>query len=322
VLVVAISGRRVPETRDVTAADRIDYAGGALVSVGLLGVVYGLIEGPTLGWASGEVVGSIVVGVVALAVFLMHEKRTASPMLPLEVFRSRQFTATNAVTFVVYGALGGALFLLPVQLQQVVHYSPLAAGTSLLPVTGIMLTLSARSGALAARIGPRLQMSAGPFVIAAGLAYLSTVGPGATYVADILPAIVVFGLGLAVIVAPLTSVALSSAPGEHTGVASAVNNDVARTAGLVAVAVLPAAAGLTGHAYLHPAEFDHGYHVAVLIAAAVCATGGVLAAAAIRNRPPTAAPRTCCALDAPALGPSGAHAHAERPAEAEPAALP
>jgi len=305
VVVVAVASRHVPETRDLTMlGGRIDFTGGGLVSLALLGIVFGLIEGPTLGWRSVAVLASIASGVVMLVAFVAHEQRTAHPMLPLEIFRSRQFSATNAVTFVVYGALGGALFLLPVQLQQVVHYSPVAAGTSLLPVTIIMLALSARSGALASRIGPRLQMSAGPIVVGLGLLYLSTVGPGATYVADVLPPVVIFGLGLAIVVAPLTSVALSSAPGEHTGVASAVNNDVARTAGLVAVAVLPAAAGLTGSAYLHPAVFNHGFHIAVQIAALVCASGGVLAALTIRNRPQTVPPRTCCALDAAALAPA------------------
>jgi EmrB/QacA subfamily drug resistance transporter len=307
-LVIAVASRHVPESRDPSTSGRIDFTGGALVSLALLGIVFGLIEGPTLGWSSVRAIGSLAAGVAAGAVFLLHERRTPSPMLPLEVFASRQFTATNAVTFAVYGALGGALFLLPVQLQQVVHYSPIAAGTALLPVTAIMLTLSARSGALAARIGPRLQMTAGPAVVAGGLVYLSEIGPGTTYVADVLPAVIVFGLGLAIIVAPLTSVALSSAPGEHVGVASAINNDVARTAGLVAVAVLPAAVGLTGTAYLHPEVFNRGYHEAVLLAAAVCAAGSLLAAFTIRNDAQTVPPRTCCALDAPALAAHGASA--------------
>jgi EmrB/QacA subfamily drug resistance transporter len=308
-VVVVFTLLHVPESRDMTVVgDPVDVTGAVLVSLGLLGIVFGLIEGPTLGWTSVGVLASLAAGVVFLASFLEHERRTAEPMLPLEIFRSKQFSATNAVTFVVYGALGGALFLLPVQLQQVVHYSPIAAGTSLLPVTVIMLALSARSGALATRIGPRLQMTVGPLVIAAGLVYLSMVGPGATYVADVLPAIVVFGLGLAIIVAPLTSVALSSAPGERAGVVSAVNNDVARTAGLIAVAVLPAAAGLTGSAYLHPAVFNAGYHEALLIAAGVCAGGGVLAAFTISNRPQTVTPCAGCGLDAPLLASTAAGA--------------
>jgi EmrB/QacA subfamily drug resistance transporter len=302
--VILISARHVPESRDASAVGPVDVIGGVLVSGGLLGLVFGLIEGPTFGWTSVGVLASLAAGAAALALFVVHERRAAQPMLPLEVFASRQFSAANVVTFVVYGALGGSLFLLPVQLQQVSGYSPLQAGLSLLPVTVILLVLSARSGALAARIGPRLQMSAGPLVIAAGLALLSTVGPDAHYLSDVLPAVVVFGLGLAVIVAPLTSVALSSVTAGRAGIASAINNDVARTAGLVAVAVLPAAAGLTGAAYLHADTFNDGFHTAMLIAAAVCASGGVLAAAMIRNprQPHGEAPVASysCAVDGPA----------------------
>jgi EmrB/QacA subfamily drug resistance transporter len=285
VAVVAIANKHVPETRDDQATGRIDLLGGTLISAALLGFVYGLIEAPALGWTSAPTVTALGGGVVLLTLFLAHEHRTPHPMLPLTVFRSRQFSATNVVTFVVYGALGGAMFLLPVQLQQVSGYSPTKAGTALVPVTLVMLLLSSRSGALAGRIGPRLQMSAGPLVIAASFLLLAGVGGHAGYVTELLPGVLVFGLGLAIIVAPLTSVALSSVPGGHAGIASAVNNDVARTAALIAVAVLPAAAGLTGSAYLHPAAFDEGYQRAMLIAATVCASGGVLAALTIRNEP-------------------------------------
>jgi MFS family permease len=232
-------------------------------------------------------------------------------MLPLHVFSSRQFSAANAVTFVVYGALGGTLFLLPTVLQEVAGYSPLASGAALLPVTVIMLALSARSGALAAKIGPRLQMSVGPLVIAAGLLLFTRVTGSGSYLTDVLPAVLVFGFGLAINVAPLTSTAMSAVPADHAGVASAVNNDVARAAGLIAVAVLPVAAGITGNSYLHPAELSAGFRNAVLISAAACAAGGLLAALTIRN-PPRARPRPGvperpgraglhCALDAPPL---------------------
>ena len=204
-------------------------------------------------------------------------------MLPLDVFASRQFSAANAVTFVVYGALGGALFLLPVVLQLVAGYTPLAAGAALLPVTAIMLALSSSSGASAARIGPRLQMSVGPVVIAAGLALLARIDDGGNYLTEVLPAVTVFGLGLAINVAPLTATALGAAPAERAGVASAVNNDVARTAGLIAVAVLPAAAGITGQTYLDAAALHAGFRTAVLIAAAACVGAGLLAFATIRN---------------------------------------
>jgi hypothetical protein len=162
-------------------------------------------------------------------------------------------------------------------------YSPIEAGTSLLPVTVIMLVLSARSGALAARIGPRLQMSAGPLVLAGSLLLFTRIGGSGDYLTSVLPAVVVFGLGVAINVAPLTATALAAAPADHAGVASAVNNDVARAAGLIAVAVLPALAGITGDSYLHPAALAHGFKVAAMIAAVFCAAGGLLAALTIRN---------------------------------------
>jgi MFS family permease len=203
------------------------------------------------------------------------------------------------------------LFLLPTVLQEAAGYSPLASGAALLPVTLIMLTLSARSGALAARIGPRLQMSVGPLVIAAGLLLFTRVAGSGGYIIDVLPAVLVFGFGLAINVAPLTSTALSAVPADHSGIASAVNNDVARVAGLIAVAVLPVAAGITGDSYLHPAELTHGFRNAVIIAAVACAAGGVLAFATIRNPPrlrrqpdqpaPQGQPGLQCGLDAPRL---------------------
>ena len=229
-------------------------------------------------------------------------------MLPLNLFSSRQFTATNVVTFVVYGGIGGALFLLPIQLQQVSGYSALESGIALLPVTAITLALSQRSGALAGRIGPRLQMSVGPVLVGLGLGLFTLITASGDYLTEVLPGVLVFGFGLAVAVAPLTSTALSSVPPEHAGMASAVNNDVARAAALIAVALLPAAGGLTGDAYQHPAVFSAGFHTASLIAGGLCVAGGVLAAVTIRNpsRAKAAAvaasrhgPLLNCALDAP-----------------------
>ena len=162
------------------------------------------------------------------------------------------------VTFVIYGALGGSLFLLPIQLQTVVGYSPLASGVALVPVTVIMLLRSARAGRLASRIGPRLPMTLGPLLVAAGFALFTRIGPGASYLVDILPASLVYGFGLVLTVAPLTATVLAAAPATHAGIASAVNNDVARTAGLLAVAVLPVAAGISGADALEPAVLRRG----------------------------------------------------------------
>ncbi|MHB8680729.1 MAG: DHA2 family efflux MFS transporter permease subunit [Acidimicrobiales bacterium] len=307
--VVAMAMRHVPETRRQPAGASIDVRGAALAVVALAGLTYGLVEGPSLGWASASVDAQLALGVVSGVAFLFVERRTPEPILPLQVFRQRQFTVTNALTFLVYAALGGALFLLPVELQVVDRYSALEAGTALLPVTAVMLLLSARSGRLAGRIGPRLQMSVGPVVVAVGLALLARTVHQSSYAAALLPAVLVFGLGLAITVAPLTATALGSVSGDHAGLASAVNNDVSRVGGLIAVAVLPAFAGLGGRAYLHPVAMGSGFRTAVYIAAAWCAAGGLLAALAIRNPPrpeATHEPRAgeeCvhCALDAAPL---------------------
>jgi EmrB/QacA subfamily drug resistance transporter len=290
--VVLISARHVPESTDPAAPSRIDLRGAALVTLGLVGLSYGLIEGPGHGWASPRVIGPLVAGVALLVAFVAVERREREPMLPPRLFASRQFAAANLVTFVMYAGLGGALFLLPIEMQQVGRYSPMVAGLALLPVTVLMLALSARSGALADRIGPRLQMSVGPLVAAAGLALLARAGSGGGYVRDVLPAVAVLGLGLATTVAPLTSTALGAAPAENAGVASAVNNDVARTAQLLAVAVLPAVAGLSGAAYLQAEVFNRGFRIAMWLAAGLAAAGGLAAAATIRNPPrvPAAVP--------------------------------
>jgi EmrB/QacA subfamily drug resistance transporter len=282
-VVVAVSARHVPETKSPGPVPKLDLKGAACISGALAGITYGLIAASADGWGTLPVLLPLAVGVVLLGLFVLVEAKEPEPMLPLSVFASRQFSAANAVTFVVYAALGGLLFLVPTVLQVVHGYKPIWAGTALLPVTFIMLLLSSRSGALAARIGPRLQMSVGPLVIAASLALFTRIGGSGDYLTAVLPAALVFGFGVAIMVAPLTATALSAAPADHAGVASAVNNDVARAAGLIAVAILPALAGITGDSYLHPAQLGHGFIKAAWIAAAFCAAGGILAALTIRN---------------------------------------
>ncbi|MBV9448093.1 MAG: MFS transporter [Streptosporangiaceae bacterium] len=305
-VVLAISARHVPESKAPGPVPKLDVRGALAISGALAGITYGLIGASASGWTSAPVLGPLLGGLVLLGLFIWAEAKEPQPMLPLNVFRSAQFSAANAVTFVVYAALSGALFLVPVVLQEVRGYSPLESGIALLPVTVIMLALSSRSGALAARIGPRLQMSVGPLVIAAGLLLFTMIGNSGNYATTVLPAVLVFGFGLAINVAPLTATALAAAPAEHAGIASAVNNDVARAAGLIAVAVLPVAAGITGDSYLHPAMLAHGFRVAAVISAVFCAAGGVLAALTIKNP----APEDCeaatpsglhCGLDAPPL---------------------
>jgi len=314
VAVVAITTRHVPETRDPSATGRFDIAGAVLAALALAGLTYALIEAPENA-APVAVIGAAAIGVVAAVWFwLVERRRTRSPekvepMLPLDIFSSRQFSVINVITFLVYGAFGGVLFLLVLQLQVVSGFSPEGAGASLLPVTFLMLALSARSGVLAQRVGPRWLMTAGLTGCAIGMGLMSRIGPHASYVADVLPAVVVFGLGLSMVVAPLTATVLASASVQRAGVASGVNNAVARAAGLVAVAALPAAVGLGAASYHEPARFNHGFDLATAICAAVLVLAAVLSATLIRSnvlRPPEAAPaprRTqfACQIGAPPL---------------------
>ncbi|HML01503.1 MAG TPA: MFS transporter [Acidimicrobiales bacterium] len=304
---LAVTARHVPESRG-DESSTLDTPGATLTVVLLAGLTYALVEGPVMGWASAPVVGALSAAAAAGVAFVVVERHSRNPLVPLGVFRSRQFTASNLVTLLVYAALGGTLFLLPVQLEVVDRYSPLDAGMSLLPITALMLLLSARSGRLAARIGPRLQMSLGPLVVGAGLALLVRTSDHSSYLAGALPGVVVFAAGLVITVAPLTATAMGSVDDRHTGLASAFNNDVARFGGLIAVSVLPALSGLVGSAYLHPHSLAHGFRTAVEIAALWCVAGGLFAAFGIRNTLPAAgvpgsggAPSLHCALDAPPL---------------------
>jgi predicted MFS family arabinose efflux permease len=306
--VLLITARHVPESRDPAAEGRVDLPGATLAVLFLSGVTYGLIEGPTRGWTSPLVLGALILAAVSGPAFLVVEYRRKRPMLPLGLFRSRQFSGANAVTFAVYGALGGALFLLPVELQVVAHYSPLQSGLALLPLTVVMLVFSARSGQLSARIGPRLQMSVGPVLVGAGLALLALATTPGSYVTQVLPGILVFSAGLAVTVAPLTATAMGAAPAENSGIASAVNNTVARAAGLFAVAVLPLLSGLTGAAALSADQLAAGFRTAMFISGAAAAAGGLLAVLTIRNptrRPAETPPAFTynCGLGAPPLRP-------------------
>jgi EmrB/QacA subfamily drug resistance transporter len=303
VVVILLTVRHVPESSDPTIEGPVDVAGAGLAVVLLAGLTYGLIEGPGAGWSSPAVVASLAVAGVAIPLFLLLERSRRNPMLPLDLFGERQFGAANGVTFIVYGALAGALFLLPVELQVVDHYSALQAGMSLLPVTAIMLVFSARSARLASRIGPRLQMSVGPVVVGIGLVLLTRTTHGTHYLTFVFPAVVVFGAGLAVTVAPLTATAMGAAPAERAGVASAVNNVVARSAGLLSVAVLPVVAGISGS--LTSAPFASGFRTAMLVAGSACGAGGVVAAGVIRNPPhrPTRRPTLHCQIDGTPLRP-------------------
>jgi EmrB/QacA subfamily drug resistance transporter len=301
---VWITVRHVPESR-APGAGRPDLAGAAAVTVGIAGVTYALIEGPAQGGVVPVAAG--VVGALALLVFLAVERREAAPMLPLTLFRSSQFTGANLTTFAVYFGLGGAIFLLVLHLQLSLGYPALRAGGSLLPFTVVMLTLSARVGYLARRTGPRLPMTAGPLVTAIGLLLMARVGPGSGYLEAVLPAVATFGLGMTITVAPLTSAVLAAVDEGHVGVASGVNNAVARLAGLVSVAVLPALTGIDPN---NPATVAAGFPAAMRICAAACAAGGLAAFLTIRTAVPVK-PVPQAAMQPPCPEPCLAEAEAD-----------
>lgn len=277
-----ITMRHVPESRDSSLRGRPDIAGAVLMTLGLTGVVFALIEGPGHQWPTVAVVCAVL-GLVALAAFVFVESRAESPLLPLGLFRSRQFVGANLTTLLIYAGLNGALFLVALQLQQSLGYSALQAGAAMVPSTIIMLFGSPVSGRLAAMTGPRLPMTIGPVVAGVGLALMARIVPGAHYLTNVLPAVIVFGVGMTITVAPLTSAALGAVDDAHAGTASGVNNAVARTAGLLAVALLPAVAGITagGDQPLGP-----GFSTAMIIAAVVCAVGGLVAWATVRSGTP------------------------------------
>nr|WP_039739318.1 MFS transporter [Saccharomonospora halophila] len=305
VAVVVVARRRVAESRNPDAARRLDLVGTVLAVAGLGGLTYALIEAGARG-SSPVVLATGVTGLAALGAFVAVERTGSHPMLPPRVFASPQFTAANLVTVTVYAALGAVFFLLVIYLQVALGYSALRAGAATLPVTALMLVLSAGSGRLAQRIGPRTQMSVGPVVMAGGLLLMIRIDPGDGYLATVLPSVVVLGLGLATTVAPLTATALAAAGERYAGVASGVNNTVARTAQLAAVAVIPLAAGLTGDTYADPTAFAAGFHTAMLITAGLAAGGGVLAVVTIRDPLADRAPSARsghhqCGVDAPPL---------------------
>jgi EmrB/QacA subfamily drug resistance transporter len=238
VLVTLAMARGVPESRDEEASGRIDYLGAALASLGLAGPVFALIEQPAYGWTDPLVWIPGVAGLVLLGVFLWHERRTVRPMLPLSLFRSRNFAVGNAATLLIYGGLGAATFFVTIYLQQVSGYSPIEAGLSLVPITLLMWFLSRRFGALSDRIGPRLLMGFGPIVAGLGLIWMGQLDADVDYWTELLPAVVVFGVGLSATVAPLTNTVLGSVPQHNAGVASGVNNQIARVAALLAIAAV------------------------------------------------------------------------------------
>lgn len=275
VAVVWVSARHVPETRDPHPPERLDVLGSALAALALGALTYGLIE---------RAVWAVIAGLVLMAAFVVVERRSRYALVPGSLFASRVFVAANLVTLAVYAALGGVFFLLLLQLQIVSGYSPLAAGVASLPITVLMLLLSSRAGRWAQIHGPRIPMTVGPLLGAGGLLLMLRIGPGASYPTQVLPAVLVFGLGLSALVAPLTAAVLGSVSSDQAGIASGVNNAVARTSQLLAVAALPALAGIGADALADPAAFASGFRVAMLICAGLLLIGGVLSAVMIPRK--------------------------------------
>lgn len=266
---------------------RIDYSGAALGTLALAGMVGALMSGPVVGFSDWRVLLAGIGGLVLLGAFVALEHRVsksgALPILKLSIFRSREFSGVNATTFLVYGALSGLFFLLMPQLQLNLGYSALRAGAALAPANVIMLVLSPIAGRASARIGPRVLMTSGATIAAVGMLLFARVQPGASYLTTTLPATVVFGIGLALLVAPLTSTVLGAVKESDTGIASGINNAVARLAGLIATAALPLAAGIGGAAKLEGAAFAAGYARAMVISAGLCAAGAVVALVTVRG---------------------------------------
>jgi EmrB/QacA subfamily drug resistance transporter len=271
-----LARRTLPEPRAEDARP-VDYVGAALVTLGLGGLITLLISGPNAGFTTPWVLAVGTGGAALLGVFVWHERRTPTPLLPVSMFRSRAFAGANLTTLLVYGALTALFFLLMLQLQNGLGVSPLGAGAALLPINFLLLVLSPLAGAWATRIGARLPMTLGAAIAGAGMLLFTRVQPGAGYAGTILPAVIVFGTGLGLLVAPLTAAVLAAAPQELKGVASAFNNAVARVAGLLAIALIPLAAGMAGDGAIAGPMLARGFVRAMVISAGLCFCGAAVA---------------------------------------------
>ncbi|NJP88063.1 MFS transporter [Nonomuraea sp. FMUSA5-5] len=275
-LVVFVTLRHVPESKDEEAAGRFDVLGSVLAALALAGITYGLIQkGISVPLVAGLAVGAAFVA--------LEIRRSPDALVPVGMFRDRAFTAVNVVTLIMYAAMGVVFFLLVVQLQVVSGFSPIAAGLAMLPTTILMLLLSARAGELAKRVGPRWPMTIGILVAGCGFVLMSTIGPGASYLLHVLPAVFVFGLGLSAAVAPLTATVLATADDHLAGTASGINNAVARTGSLLAVAAVPPLVGLVGDAFEQPQVFDAGFRTAMLISAVMMVVAALITLLTIRT---------------------------------------
>lgn len=294
VAVILAALRWVPESRDENASrgggKRFDVPGALLGALGLAGVTYALIDAPARGVRSLPVLLAALVGVLGAVFFVLVERRRGdAAMLPTGLFTSRLFSVLNLFTVMVYAALGGSTFFFAVYLQNVVGWSALRTGLATVPMTLVLLLGSARAGALSARIGPRLPLTVGGVIAAAGLLLLRRVGPGASYWVDVLPGVLLLGLGLTLVVAPLTASVLAAVADRFAGVASGFNNAASRVGGLLAVAALPLLVGLSGTGYAQSAELIPAYRGAMAWCAGLMLAGAATAGVLV-HRPPRAAP--------------------------------
>ena len=313
VAVVLLALRHVPETGgqdsgDVGRERHLDLPGAACVIGGLSALTYALTTAGRTGW-TGPVIAIAVVGLILAVAFVLVERHSPAPLVPLSLFADRVFAATNLATLFIYAALSVYFFLVVLQLQLVAGWSPVAAGTSMLPVTLLMLVLSARAGRLSDRIGPRPLMTLGAVLAAAGMALGTRIGPNASYLTDVLPSVLFLGLGLSCAVAPLTAAVLGAAPDPMVGVASGVNNAVARTAGLLAIAIIPGLVGLGGVDGTSAAVVQRGFIAALWIGAGLLAAAAVISWLGVPGKSAERPPRpeltvhrdTCCPVSAPTL---------------------
>jgi EmrB/QacA subfamily drug resistance transporter len=279
-----IAFRHATDGHHRKAPGRLDYAGAVLVTLGLAGIVGALITGPDAGFTSPLVLVTGALGIVLTVAFFIVESRVDNPLLPLDVFKSREFVGANLNTLLVYAALNGLFFLLMLQLQNGLRYSALSAGASLLPINALLLVLSPRAGRLAEKIGARLPMAIGSLVAGVGILLFMRVKPETSYLTTTLPALLVFGTGLGLLVAPLTSAALQSLGERRAGIASGVNNAAARLAGLLATASIPVAAGIGGSHEPRGALLASAFVRAMMIAAVLCGLGAIVAFAMISGK--------------------------------------
>ncbi|MEA3185436.1 MAG: hypothetical protein QOJ74_1913 [Ilumatobacteraceae bacterium] len=316
VIAITCAHLAIPETRDPGATRALDLNGASLAVVGLASSTWALTEAGPRGWTDRSVLGVAALAVIAIAAFVRRMLHTRDPLVPPSLFRDRTFTVVNMQTVLLYGALGVSFFFVSYELQVATGWSALKAGVALLPATGLMLLLSASSGALAQKIGPRLQLTVGPLLAATGLLLLARIGANASWAADVLPGAVVFGMGLVTFVAPLTATVMAAADPNHVSVASGVNNAIARAASLSALAVIPVVSGLSAAG--SAGEITHAFRMGLLITAAVAACAAPLAFFGLERR--ATAPRTPrrlhCALDGAPLQPDprrcSAQAHPAR----------